>query len=161
MDFARFYDDHFDAVYRYVSFRVSHNRAVAEDLTADIFVSALAAFETFDPNLGAKAWIMTIARNKVINHWRDKKVTVDVDDVAMSLVGEDGRQASEVSDDLRYLHAALQALKPEDRSLIEHKYLLGYRYHEMAKASGKHPSSLRVDTFRAMKKLKALMRLHV
>lgn len=160
-DFAKFYDQHFDAVYRFVYFRVSYNKAVAEDLTADIFTSALAAFEDFDPTRGEKAWIMTIARNKVINYWRDKKEAVDIEDVAFSLEGENGIANVESADDIRHLREAMSQLKPHERTLIEQKYLLGYRYKEIAKNLEKQPGAVRVETYRAMKKLKELMKIHV
>ena len=112
-DFAKFYDKHMDAVYRFVYFRVSQNKAIAEDLTADIFTSALAAFDTFDPTKGEKAWIMTIARNKVINYWRDKKDSVDIDDVAFSLEGANGKDSAESADDIRHLREAMAQLKHE------------------------------------------------
>ncbi|MFZ2682211.1 MAG: RNA polymerase sigma factor [Patescibacteria group bacterium] len=160
-DFSSFYTKHFDAIYRFVYFRVSQNKAVAEDLTADIFVSAFKAFADFDPTRGEKAWIMTIARNKVINYWRDKKEAVDVDDVAFTLVGEDGKHTVEVADDLEHLRAAMAELKPNERTLIEKKYLLGYRYKEIADSLEKQTGSVRVETHRAMQKLKALMKKHV
>jgi RNA polymerase sigma-70 factor, ECF subfamily len=160
-DFAAFYDQHLDAVYRFVYFRVSQNRAVAEDLTADIFTSALDAFDRFDPKQGEKAWIMTIARNKVINYWRDKKEAVDLEDVAFTLEGENGRETVEREDDIRHLHQALKQLKPHERTLIEQKYLLGYRYKDMAAHLEKQANSVRVETHRAMQKLKQLMKIHV
>lgn len=160
-DFAAFYDAHFDAVYRFVYFRVSQNKAIAEDLTADIFTSALAAFADFDPTRGEKAWIMTIARNKVINYWRDKKEHVDLEDVAFSLEGENGVKNAEAANDLDHLRAAMDQLKPHERRLIEQKYLLGYRYKEIATNLEKPAGSVRVETYRAMKKLKELMKTYV
>jgi RNA polymerase sigma-70 factor (ECF subfamily) len=160
-DFAAFYDKHMDAVYRFVYFRVSQNKAVAEDLTADIFTSALGAFKDFDPTRGEKAWIMTIARNKVINHWRDKKDAVDIEEVAFSLEGENGSHTVESADDIRHLREAMAQLKPHERAMIEQKYLLGYRYKEIAQNMDKQPGSVRVETHRAMQKLKALMKIHI
>ncbi len=157
-NFAKFYDQHFDAVYRFVYFRVSQNRAVAEDLTADIFISALEAFQRFNPDLGAKAWIMTIARNKVINYWRDKKDAVDIDDLAFSLEGDSGQASVELADDLRHLTNALHKLRPQERNLIEQRYLLGYRYSEVAIELQKTVGAVRVETHRAIKKLKALLK---
>lgn len=158
MDFTAFYDTHFQAVYRFVYFRVSQNRAIAEDLTSEIFISALSAFESFNPKRGAKAWIMTIARNKLINYWRDKKAEVDIDDLAFSLEGVNGYEQAEIVDDIHSLQAALRQLSLNERILVEKKYLLGYRYSELAHDLGKPAASLRVDTYRAMKKLKVLMR---
>lgn len=158
VDFAKFYDKHIDAVYRFVYFRVGQKREVAEDLTSDIFISALDAFDRFDPSKGEKAWIMTIARNKLINYWRDKKEQVDIDEVAFTLVGEEGREAAELREELETLREGIKKLKPPERVLIEKKYLLGYRYKEIAKELGKTAGSVRVETHRAMRKLRELLK---
>jgi RNA polymerase sigma factor (sigma-70 family) len=67
--FGLLYQRHVERVYRYVQFRV-HDTAMAEDLTQDIFISAyrgLAGLEQPDRFAG---WLMAIARNRVLNHWR-------------------------------------------------------------------------------------------
>jgi RNA polymerase sigma factor (sigma-70 family) len=158
LDFATFYDKHIDAVYRFVYFRVGQKREVAEDLTSDIFMSALEAFDRFDPARGEKAWIMTIARNKVINHWRDRKENVDIDDVAFTLVGEEGMETATSRDETATLKKAMDELKAPERSLIEKKYLLGYHYEEIAESIGKKAGAVRVETHRAMKKLKGYLK---
>lgn len=160
-DFGKFYDKHIDAVYRFVYFRVGQRREVAEDLTSEIFISALDAFDRFDPAKGEKAWIMTIARNKLINYWRDKKEQVDIDDIAFTLVGEEGMETAERRESVSELRDAMKELKPPERVLIEKKYLLGYRYKEIATEFGKTAGSVRVETHRAMKKLKGLLKKKV
>lgn len=157
-EFAKFYELHFEAVYRFVYFRVKGNRDVAEDLTSDIFISALNAFDRFDPSKGAKAWIMTIARNKVINHWRDRKETVDVDELAPFIKGEDGRQTAEQNERLSFLTQALNKLKPEERTIVEMKYLLGYSYDDIAHELDKTAGAARVESHRALKKLKTQLK---
>lgn len=156
-DFRHFYDQHFDRVYRFVFFRVSNNVDVAEDLTSEIFMKALGAFAHYDPKRSQKAWIMTIARNHVINHWRDRKEHVDVDEIAFSLKGEDGREEEVKNDDQRLLLQAMEKLPPKDKRLVEMKYLLGYRYKEMGKELSKTSGAVRVETHRAMKKLKKIL----
>jgi len=54
------------------------NKEIAEDLTSEIFLKALKNFATYNPDISQVAWIMTIARNHVINHWRDQKEVIDV-----------------------------------------------------------------------------------
>ncbi len=158
LDFGSFYDKHIDSVYRFVFFRVGQKREVAEDLTSDIFMSAFEAFERFDPSKGEKAWIMTIARNKVINYWRDRKEQVDIDDVAFTLVGEEGVEAAEKREEVATLKTAIRKLKAPERMLVEKKYLLGYPYKDIARELGKTAGSVRVETHRAMRKLRGLLK---
>ena len=156
-DFRHFYDKHFDRVYRFVYFRVGNNVTVAEDLTSEIFLKALSAFAHYDPAISQTSWIMTIARNHLINHWRDKKGTVDVDEVAFLIEGEDGRNTQSANDDIRTVNAALAQLPVKDRRLIEMKHVLGYRYKEIADELKKSAGAVRIETHRAMKKLKKIL----
>lgn len=157
-DFKAFYETYLDRVYRYVFFRVGQNKAVAEDLSSEIFMSALKHFDSYDPTRSTSAWIMTITRNRLANHYRDTKQTVDVDAIAFQLPGEDGRVSFEEKETELALTAILDTLPPEDRKLIEMKYLLGYGYRDMAEMLGRSAGALKVETHRIMKKLKDLLK---
>lgn len=156
-DFERFYDRHIDRVYRYVFFRVSQNVDVAEDLTSEIFMKALKAFHSYDPDKSQVAWIMTIARNHVINHYRDRKEIVDVDEVAFKLEGSDGRDELVKTDEQMMIQEGLSQLTLEERTLVEMKHLQGYRYKEIGEVVGKSPGAVRVQVHRAMKKLQTIL----
>ncbi|MCH8049449.1 RNA polymerase sigma factor [Patescibacteria group bacterium] len=154
-DFTRFYDKHIDHVYRFIFFRVNHNRDIAEDLTSEIFMKVLQNFHSYDPKRSQTAWVMTIARNHLINHYRDRKEVIDVDEISFKLEGSDGREDIERLDDQATLQKAMSELDAKDRQLIELKYLQGYRYKEIAGIIGKSAGAVRVEAHRAMKKLKA------
>ena len=115
-DFKRFYKKHVDRVYRFVFFRVSTNREVAEDLTSEIFMKALKAFATYDPKKSESAWINTIARNHLKNYYRDQKRTEDIDDYAF---GYDGASAEEELDEIRELQGNLAKLEKKDKILLD------------------------------------------
>ena len=153
-DFKVFYETYVDRVFRYIFFRVAQNRQVAEDLTSEIFISALKHYATYDPAKSTSAWIMTITRNRLANHYRDTKHTVDVDELAPLLPGEDGRVSLEEKETQLYVRELMQTLEPKDRQLVELKYLLGYGYKEMAELLGRSAGALKVETHRVMKKLR-------
>ncbi len=155
-DFKAFYETYLDRVYRFVFFRVGQNRPVAEDLTSEIFMNALKHYETYDPTKSTSAWIMTIARNRLANHYRDTKPTTDIDDVAFMLPGEDGRVSLEQKETELKLKGLLDRLTPDDRKLVEMKYLLGYGYKDMAELLGRSAGALKVETHRVMNKLREL-----
>ena len=46
--FEKFYNQHMDKVYRYVFFRVSRDRELAQDLVSEIFIKALNNFSKYD-----------------------------------------------------------------------------------------------------------------
>jgi RNA polymerase sigma-70 factor, ECF subfamily len=63
------YDRALPQVYGYLAARVG-DAAVAEDLTGETFLAAVhAAREAKVPDLTI-AWLVTVARNKLVDHWR-------------------------------------------------------------------------------------------
>ena len=67
--FGQLYQRHVGRVYRYVAFRV-HDMTLAEDLTQEIFINAYRALADLERPDRFGAWLMAIARNRVLNHWR-------------------------------------------------------------------------------------------
>ena len=155
-DFERFYRKNVDRIYRYVFFRVGRNREVAEDLVSEIFMKAHRAFDSYDPSVSKSAWMYRIAHNHLANYYRDKKETVDLEDVVLTLPGEQGVETMIRKEEDAHLRAILDKLSPDDRKLVTMKYLEGYGYKDMAPILGSSATALKVATHRAMKKLKSL-----
>ena len=153
--FERFYRQNIDRIYRYVFFRVGRNKEVAEDLVSEIFLKAYAAFSSFDESVSHSAWIYRIAHNHLANYYRDRKQTVDLDQI-VEAVGEIGSETMEQRESETALERALGSLAADDRRLVTMKYLEGYGYEDMASILGKSAGALKVATHRAMKKLKSL-----
>jgi len=60
-------------VYNFV-YKQLKDRAVADELTQDIFVSIIESLRDFRFQCSLKTFIFTIARNKIIDHFRKKKI---------------------------------------------------------------------------------------
>lgn len=154
-DFQSFYSAHVDRIYRFVLFRVGGVQAVAEDLTSEIFLKALEAYDRYDPGQSALAWIYTIARNTLSNHYRDTaKARADVDIMDFPIAADDFLDKILAAEDRARVHKALAALSPEQRQLIELKYLQGYKHQEIAALLNKSVSAVKVATHRAIKQFK-------
>lgn len=65
-DFEQFYGHHVDEVYRYL--RVRSSAELAEELTAEVFVSAFKTWSV-DEHLQT-GWLITVARRRLIDEWR-------------------------------------------------------------------------------------------
>jgi RNA polymerase sigma-70 factor (ECF subfamily) len=77
--FGALYDRYCDRIYRYV-FRRLRNHEVAEDVTADIFLKALRAIDTYQPAVAPfSTWLYRIAANAVVDHTRGQRSTVSLD----------------------------------------------------------------------------------
>jgi RNA polymerase sigma-70 factor, ECF subfamily len=69
--FGRIYQDYVDRVYSFVAFRVRDD-PLAEDLTQEVFVQALRALPSYDWRGSLAPWLLRIARNTIIDHWRQR-----------------------------------------------------------------------------------------
>jgi RNA polymerase sigma-70 factor (ECF subfamily) len=80
--FGLLYDRYCDRIYGYV-YRRLRDREAAEDVTAEIFIKALKAIDTYRPEIAPfAAWLYRIAGNAVIDHVRARRVMVSIDAVA-------------------------------------------------------------------------------
>jgi RNA polymerase sigma-70 factor (ECF subfamily) len=68
--FAEFYDHAAPEVFRYLARSVLGNRAVAEDLTQETFAAVVVAVRDGRPESLTMAWVMGIARHKLLDHYR-------------------------------------------------------------------------------------------
>ena len=79
-EFQAVFDAHKDAVYRFV-WRMARSPVVAEDITQDVFVALLRHPDRFDPARGTqRAFLLGIARNLVLKHWRAEHRIEPLDD---------------------------------------------------------------------------------
>src|SRR5580700_1351282 len=63
------FDGALPRVYGYVLSRCGQ-RALAEDLTAEAFLAAVDAVRGDDPPQVSTAWLVGVARHKLVDHWR-------------------------------------------------------------------------------------------
>jgi RNA polymerase sigma factor (sigma-70 family) len=71
------YSAHAPALFGYIARRVG--RALAEDLTAQVFVEAIESYPRFDPQLGTpRTWLFAIATNLVRAHLRREQRSLDL-----------------------------------------------------------------------------------
>lgn len=67
------YRAHVDMVYRYISARVG-DPAVAEDLTAQVFLKALEGLPNYEPSGSPfAAWLYRIAYARTVDYWRQQQ----------------------------------------------------------------------------------------
>lgn len=69
-DVVALYDDALPHVYGYLLSRCGGKVAVAEDLTTQTFLGAVQAARDGRDVPRSRAWLMAVARNKLVDHWR-------------------------------------------------------------------------------------------
>ena len=66
-DFESLYEAYYDKVFRY-AYSILLNRENAEDVTAETFFAAYAAYQRYDPHTASPAtWLTRIAHNKAVD----------------------------------------------------------------------------------------------
>ncbi len=88
--FGRLYQRHVEAVYNYVYFRV-RDEAAAEDLTQDVFVSAFKGMTQLKAEDKFKHWLLRIAHNRVLNHWRSRSTGLGRSELPIDGNGDAGQ----------------------------------------------------------------------
>ncbi len=69
VEFQRWVIDHGPALYR-IAYRMVGDRHEAEDLVQDAFRSAWKSRQLFEAGRGERAWLASILRRRVVDHWR-------------------------------------------------------------------------------------------
>jgi RNA polymerase sigma-70 factor (ECF subfamily) len=124
--FARHWPD----AYR-TALLIAHDRAAAEDIAQEAFLSALRALPRFDRSRPLRPWLHRIVVNRAIDWARARRLRreVDVDAVAEVAAPEELDPAG-----LGELGAALRRLSPEHRAVVVMRYLLELMPGEIAEA---------------------------
>ncbi|WP_344951741.1 sigma-70 family RNA polymerase sigma factor [Actinomadura miaoliensis] len=117
------YDTALPQVYGYLLSRCGR-RALAEDLTAETFLAAVEAVRKVPPAELSTAWLVTVARHKLIDHWRRAAReerglrTVDAEP-------DEPNDPWEERLDALLAHEVLAALGPHHRAALTLRYLDG------------------------------------
>lgn len=156
---ATLYERYRDKVFRVVYSRVGH-RQLAEDLTGDTFVRALAGLDRFAwRGRDVGAWLTTIARNLVADHYKSGQYRYEVtrpDVLDADRAGpEDPESAAADYLRNRVLLAALAQLGAAQRRVLVLRYLLGLSVAETAIEMRKPQSAIKALAYRATRALAA------
>jgi RNA polymerase sigma-70 factor (ECF subfamily) len=161
--FAQLYDRYVDQTFGYILRRVGH-RQTAEDLTGDVFLRAyrrLSSFEWQGVDLGA--WIMTIARNRVHDHFKSARFrlerTTDVmADTPSDSAPDDPERVAVARDMARALGQALERLKDEHREVIELRFVHDLSVAETAEVMNRSVGACKALQYRALRALEEEVR---
>jgi RNA polymerase sigma-70 factor (ECF subfamily) len=153
-DFSLLYDAYLDKIYRYIFFK-TRQKETAEDITSDVFIKALSKIRTFDSSKASfSVWIYRIARNSVIDHYRSRKETVNIED-AWDLASDDNVEKDvQTNLSLKQVEEYIKKLKPEQRDLVVLRVWQDLSYKEISEIMGKDENNLRVSFGRIVSTMK-------
>ncbi|AKC69531.1 sigma-70 family RNA polymerase sigma factor [Pandoraea oxalativorans] len=132
----------FAALYRKTSARIFGvilrmvpDRAEAEDLLQDVYVSVWRRASAFDATRGtAMTWLITLARNRVIDRLRQSREASLDEDHALNIPADTPSPLgmAEASEARRRLEQCLQLLPPQQRNAVCEAFFSGLAYSELA-----------------------------
>jgi RNA polymerase sigma-70 factor, ECF subfamily len=143
--FSVLYKSYFAPLYRYVYFRVS-DKLEAEDLTQEIFLKAYGSFHRYNSSgQSPLAYLYTIARNTVIDHYRKRVVPV-ADEAVLEALPDKADTAEEAAakrGDYETVRLYLTQLPKDQQDAIALRFIEGYSTREVAAILGKSEATVR------------------
>ncbi|WP_431784665.1 ECF subfamily RNA polymerase sigma factor, BldN family [Streptomyces chumphonensis] len=158
--FGMLYDQYADTVYRYIYYRVG-GRATAEDLTSETFLRALRRIGTFTwQGRDFGAWLVTIARNLVADHFKSSRFRLEVTTGEMLDANEVERSPEDsvlerLSNDA--LLDAVRRLNPQQQECVTLRFLHGLSVAETARIMSKNEGAIKTLQYRAVRTLARLL----
>lgn len=129
-----------------------------EDLVQETLLALHTQRGTYDPTLPVSAWVVAIARHKLVDLWRRRgrqdALNDPLDDVDESLLAADVHEGSAQRD----LDQLLQTLPPAQRVAIVLTKIEGLSVAEAAQRTGASESAIKVQVHRGLKRLALLVK---
>lgn len=153
--FSSIYDEYVNKIYRFIFIKVS-SQEIAEDLCSETFLRGWQVFKERKDIENPPAFLYQIARNLVIDHYREKGkakiVSAEYSQITDPKANLEEKAIS--SSDLDNIRTALVSLKEEYQDVIIWHYLDDLSSPEIAKILDKSEGAVRVMLHRALKALK-------
>jgi len=153
--FSQIYDKYIDKIYRFIFLKVN-SEEIAQDLTSETFLRGWESFKNGNKIENPQAFLYRIARNLVIDHYREKGRTQVVSAEFAPIVDprEDLEEKAILTSDVDRIKQVLVNLKEDYQNVIIWHYLDDLPIQEVAKMLDRTEEATRVLLSRALKTLK-------
>lgn len=135
--------------------RLGSARADVEDLVQETLIAVHTRRAAYDRSRPFTVWLYAVARYRMIDHVRRRKVAVSLNDVEATLVDDDFEHASQARMDVETL---LSTLSPKQSRAIRDTHVEGKSVAEAAAQAGIGASDVKVSVHRGLKALAARIR---
>ena len=150
-EFLALYDRYFDRVLSYVRLRI-RDPATCEDVTSQVFATALEQIGRFRGEGSFAGWLFQIARNAVRDVQRRRVAEPFVIEGAATEPSPEERVlARERAEELR---AVIRILRPEQQDLLALRYGAGLTFEEIGAILDSAPATVRVRVHRTLEELR-------
>ncbi len=157
--FAQLYEEHFDKIYRYVTFKIG-NKTEAEDMTQQVFLNALQSISSFKwKGVPFSAWLFRIAHNQVVDYFRSKKRTTVPLDESLASNDNNPQLVAEQRLDIEQLLLATKQLTEAQREVISLRFAGELPIAQVAKTMGKSQGAVKALQHSAIVALRKTLRV--
>ncbi len=154
-DYSEAFEQHVWEVHGFFAYRLG-TRADAEELTQETFERAFRAWARFDPaRASARTWLLTIARNLLIDHYRSRGIRPEValpDELDVPAREEPMSLGLEPA-----LERALAALGEREREIIALRFGGDLTGPEIAAMTGLTLANVQQLLSRSLRRMRALL----
>lgn len=156
--FEELYDLHFDAVNRYLRYRINSSWD-ADDLTAAVFLKALENFHKYRGDAPFAVWLFRIAHNAYVDYLRGRRERVFSEgEITLPDAASSGPEEELLRDEeVRQLRDMLWRLPPEQRDVVSLRYAGELKFGQIALILAKSESAVRMIHHRALKALRTVL----
>lgn len=147
--FISVYHSYVSEIYQYVYLRTGMNKALAEDITQDIFVDVYRGMSGFKGLSSERTWVFKIARNKLNDFYRKqyspKFEVVEIDDYMTEYLEDPSQDIQELlikSFEREKVRACLHGLPEQYRIVLILKYIDEKTVKEIASIVEKSPKAI-------------------
>ncbi|PCI25450.1 hypothetical protein COB57_01885 [Candidatus Peregrinibacteria bacterium] len=151
--FAELYEKYFSKIYNFVFYKV-YSQENAEDITADVFHKVIENVDKFNAKKGNfSQWIYSIARNTVVDFFRKRFPTDNIEDIFDAPARDDVEREVSAKISLEKVEKYLRTLKPQQREIIILRVWENLSYKEIALIIGKNESAVKMSFSRIVGKM--------
>jgi len=153
---TEFYQRHEARVFRYASSKLSDSFAAA-DILNDVMIDVWRSAGRFQGRSKVSTWLLGIAHNKVMDHWRKKggREFTEIDDSAVDDSPEVNPEAAlAAASDGKLLRLCLAKLKDEHREILHLIFFEDLGYNEIAEIINVPEGTVKSRAFHARAMMK-------
>ena len=159
--FGVLYERYFDLVFRYLRSRLADDRE-AEDISATVFLRAFQALGRYrERGWRFSAFLYSVARNAVVDHFRRRREDIQVEDLEGSpAMGGTLDEELGARESLGRLREMMAALPSDYQEVIRLRVILGLPTTEVAQWMRRSDGAVRVLLHRALRAARQWMVEH-
>ncbi len=137
----------------------TRNPGVSEDLTSEVFISAIKSLPSFKGDSDIKTWLFSIARHKWYEYVRaDKKQKIAKDFlIRQYIICDQQKEENILRKEIVLKVTELLDKEKENARIIVFMRIEGYSYYEISEKLGISESSARVVDHRTKRKIREIL----